>query len=255
MRAILTYHSIDESRSAISVTREAFERHVEWLGSGAVRVTTVDELMTLPDDADAVAITFDDAFESVATIAAPLLRERSLPATVFVVTEHVGQTNSWGGRSSPGIPVMPLLDWPSLARLSESGLTLGAHSRTHLDLTKVDLETLRDEIQGSVDTLERKTGVRPSCFAYPYGRANSTVAAVAASVCTQAFTAELRPIGTGDSRFLLPRLDAYYFQAAGRLESWGSSRWHVYVKTRAMLRGLRGVLGSPKGLDYGKVTQ
>ena len=242
MRAILTYHSIDESRSAISVTREAFVRHVEWLGSGAVRVTTVDELMTLPDDSDAVAITFDDAFESVATIAAPLLREHGLPATVFVVTGHAGETNRWGGRSSPGIPVMPLLDWPSLARLPESGLSLGAHSRTHPDLTKVDLEAARDEIHGSVDTLERQTGIRPTCFAYPYGRANSAVAAVAAAVCTQALTTDLRPIGTRDSRFLLPRLDAYYFQAAGRLESWGSPQWHAYVKGRAIMRAVRRVV-------------
>ena len=242
MRAILTYHSIDESRSAISVPRDVFERHVTWLGSGAVHVTTVDELMTVPDDSDAVAITFDDAFESVATIAAPLLRERGLPATVFVVTEHAGLTNTWGGRAASGIPVMPLLDWSSLAALADSGFSLGAHSRTHPDLTKVDPEALRDEVLGSVDAIERKAGVRPSCFAYPYGRVNAAVAAVAASVCTGAVTTELRPVRSDDSRFLLPRIDAYYFQAPGRLERWGSPHWHAYVKTRAMLRAVRSVV-------------
>lgn len=242
MRAILTYHSIDESGSAISVSRQAFERHVRWLGSGAVRVTSLEELMTVTDDCDAVAITFDDAFESVAAIAAPLLREHGLPATVFVVTEHVGRTNAWGGRASPGIPTMSLLDWPSLARLAEDGLSLGAHSRTHPDLTTVDLETVRDEIAGSVATLERETGTRPSCFAYPYGRVNAAVADVAASVCGQAFTADLRPLRPDDSPFLLPRFDAYYFQAAGRLESWGRPGWHAYVRCRSMLRELRRVV-------------
>jgi peptidoglycan/xylan/chitin deacetylase (PgdA/CDA1 family) len=137
---------------------------------------------------------------------------------------------------------MPLLDWPALARLTENGLSLGAHSRTHPDLTSVDSETARDEIEGSVATLERETGMRPTCFAYPYGRVNSAVATVAASICAQAVTTELRPIQPGDSPFLLPRLDAYYFQAAGRLEGWGRPHWHAYLKCRAMFRAVRRVV-------------
>jgi peptidoglycan/xylan/chitin deacetylase (PgdA/CDA1 family) len=242
MRAILTYHSIDDSRSAISVTADTFEKHVRWLGSGAVRVTTVDELLKLPEESDAVALTFDDAFDSVATIAAPRLRHFGLPATVFVVTDHVGRTNRWGGISATGIPVMPLMDWAALGRLAESGFSLGAHSRTHPDLTKVNSRTLRQEVVGSVEKIERETGVRPRSFAYPYGRVNSAVAAIAASVCGHAVTTELRLIAPDEPRLLLPRLDAYYFQAPGRLESWGSPRWLAYLKARSVLRTVRGMV-------------
>ena len=38
MRAVLTYHSIDDSGSPISVRRDAFQRHVKWLASGQVAV-------------------------------------------------------------------------------------------------------------------------------------------------------------------------------------------------------------------------
>ncbi|MGH9173697.1 MAG: polysaccharide deacetylase family protein, partial [Vicinamibacterales bacterium] len=216
-----------------------FELLVRWLATGVVRVTSLEHIAAMSDDADAVALTFDDAFESVATIAAPLLRDHGLTATVFAVTDHVGATNAWGGRSWPGIPVMSLLDWGSLAGLVEGGLTLGAHSRTHPDLTAIDPGQARDEIAGSVERLHHETGVRPSCFAYPYGRANSAIAEITASVCDQAYTAELRPLGSTDSRFLLPRLDAYYFQAGGRLESWGRARWHAYVQCRSLFRHLR----------------
>jgi peptidoglycan/xylan/chitin deacetylase (PgdA/CDA1 family) len=72
MRAILTYHSIDDSGSPISVAPEEFRAHVRWLGSGAVRVVPLAKLVTLPPDDDAVALTFDDAFENFSTIAAPL---------------------------------------------------------------------------------------------------------------------------------------------------------------------------------------
>jgi peptidoglycan/xylan/chitin deacetylase (PgdA/CDA1 family) len=242
MRAVLTYHSIDDSGSPISVRRATFEQHAEWLASGAVRVTSLAELMTLSDDLDAVAISFDDGFESVAKIAAPLLRERNLPATIFVVTGHVGRTNMWGGQAAEGIPVMPLMDWTTLSRLAEEGFTLGAHSGTHPDLTRIDPAAVQHEIRGSIDCIASETGTRPTCFAYPYGRVTPLVAEAAASACSLAFTTELRPLQSGDSPFLLPRLDAYYFQARGRLESWGRPQWHAYVKGRAVLRAVRALV-------------
>jgi len=62
MRAILTYHSIDESGSVISVSESVFRGHVTWLARSAVRVVSIDTLMHLPADANAVALTFDDGF-------------------------------------------------------------------------------------------------------------------------------------------------------------------------------------------------
>ena len=37
MKAILTYHSIDESGSVISIPEATFRRHVAWLAAGRVR--------------------------------------------------------------------------------------------------------------------------------------------------------------------------------------------------------------------------
>ena len=38
MRAILTYHSIDDSGSPISIAPADFRRHLDWLTSGRVPV-------------------------------------------------------------------------------------------------------------------------------------------------------------------------------------------------------------------------
>lgn len=239
MRAILTYHSIDDTGSAISVPRAVFERHVRWLASGAVRVVSLEQIVRLNDDVDAVAVTFDDGFASVGTIAAPLLAEHRLPATIFVVTAQVGQTNAWGGRRDRGIPVLPLLDWQGLARAVEAGLALGAHSRTHPDLTAIGGGAAHDEIAGSVEDLARHIGVRPTCFAYPYGRVDDTVAEMTSTLCEHAFTADLRVLGASDRRARLPRLDAYYFQGEGWLEAWGQPRFRAYVGGRRILRRVR----------------
>ena len=94
MRAILTYHSIDPSGSPISIDQPTFARHVAWLASGAARVVDVGELLTLSDQDDAVAITFDDGFANLRDQAWPLLREHDWPATVFVVSDLAGTTNA-----------------------------------------------------------------------------------------------------------------------------------------------------------------
>ncbi len=243
MRAILTYHSIDGSGSPISVDRETFREHVAFLASGAVRVTDVAGLLEAPADAEVVALTFDDAFANFGTEAWPLLRDHGLPATVFVVSGHAGGTNAWGGREQPGIPTLPLMDWDTLGRLAEEGVTLGAHSRTHPDLRALDDAGLQEELAGSAATIAARTGRRPDAFAYPYGAHDTRVAAAAASVFRFACTTELRPLARLDAPARLPRLDAYYLRGRGRLARWGTPALAGYLRVRAAVRGLRAALG------------
>jgi hypothetical protein len=53
-----------------------------------------------------------------------------LPATIFVVSGHVGGTNAWGGHPQHGIPTLPLLDWADLKDLKSRGASIEAHT-TH----------------------------------------------------------------------------------------------------------------------------
>jgi peptidoglycan/xylan/chitin deacetylase (PgdA/CDA1 family) len=239
MRAILTYHSIDTSGSAISVHPEAFERHLLWLRSGRVRVTTIEELLALPATEDAVAITFDDGFVNFSDIAAPRLAAHGLPVTLFVVSGRVGRTNAWNGRPDPGVPQLQLLAWSALAQLGELGVKLGAHTRTHADLTRIDAIAVEDEVSGSADMIERETGVRPTVFAYPYGRLNRSVSAVVAKSFRYACTTDFGVLAREVTATELPRLDMYYFQHSQRLTHWGSPAFARYVRGRNRLRRLR----------------
>src|SRR5690606_105975 len=53
--------------------------------------------------------------------------------------------------------------------LAASGVEIGAHTRTHADLGKLQGETLVREIVGSKRELERITGKPVRYFAFPYG--------------------------------------------------------------------------------------
>ena len=242
MRAVLTYHSIDDSGSPISVSPDAFGRHVRWLVSGKVQVTTLAGLAACPADAQAVALTFDDAFANFATHAAPLLTVHGLPATVFVVTDHVGRTNAWNGRTAAGTPTLPLLEWTELERLVTAGITLGAHTRTHRPLTHLDAAAIEDEIAGSAECLRRRFGVAPQAFAYPYGAVTQTASDKVSATFSWGVTTEHRPFGVSERPALIPRLDMYYYRAPGRLEAWQTPSFKRHLMATQQRRHLRSLL-------------
>ena len=233
MRAILMYHSIDTSGSTVSCHPDAFDRHVRWLSSGRVEVTSIEGRLALPSSTDAVAITFDDGFVNFRDMAAPRLLANGLTSTVFVVAEQAGRTNAWD-RREPDIPQQPLLDWSALARLREQGVMLGSHSRTHANLATLSRAQIEEEVCGSVEIFERETGARPATFAYPYGRVNAQAAAVVERVFRYACTTEFRLLDADARLARLPRLDAFYFQEPGLLESWGTRRFETFIRRQRL---------------------
>lgn len=244
MKAILTYHSIDETGSPISVGREAFLRHVDWFTSGHVRVVPLERIGEEDPSEDVVALTFDDALGSFGEVAWPLLRENGLPATVFVVSDHVGGTNTWGLAPDPGIPEFQIMNWDDLGRIAEEGATLGAHSRTHPKLGILDEQGLIDEVVGSGDEIAGRTGVTVSSFAYPYGNWDARCARLVRDRYDLAVTTALRHVTDRDQLHRLPRLDAWYLKAPGRIESWKSPSFRWYLRWRAAGRGVRSLFRS-----------
>jgi peptidoglycan/xylan/chitin deacetylase (PgdA/CDA1 family) len=236
VRAILTYHSIDHSGSVISVTPERFAEHARWLASSQVTVTTVDRLCTLAADADAVALTFDDGFANFASAAWPILKEYGMPATVFVVTDYVGGYNDWAQPPRLQLPRLPLLDWDAMAELAADGVTIGSHTRSHPDLRDVSPDSVTEEVAGSADVIERRTGHRPLVFAYPYGHVSPDAARITRETYTAGCTTKLRPITEGSPRHQLPRIDTFYLRGHGQIATWGTARLALRLRLRDAAR-------------------
>jgi peptidoglycan/xylan/chitin deacetylase (PgdA/CDA1 family) len=242
MRAILTYHSIDETGSVISIDERTFRRHVAWLASSVIPIVPLDRLVDVPVDNDAIAITFDDGLESFASIAAPLLLDHGLPVTLFVVTGAVGGTNVWAGGGDAGIPVTRLLDWDELGRLADAGVTLGAHTCSHPRLERLSATDAEREIIESRSRLERELGLSATTFAYPYGSVGASARDVVARAFRYGVTTRLATLSSSEDVAQLPRLDTYYFRAPGTLESWGTRRFRMRMGLLAGARTLRRTL-------------
>lgn len=241
MRAILTYHSIDGSGSTVSTPPERFREQMEWIAGEGLTVTDVPGLLELPPECDAVALTFDDGFRNFATEAWPVLRNLGFPATVFVVVDQVGGTSRWES-DGEDTPVLPLMDWDTLAELAAAGIRIGSHGRTHRALPELPLSELRREMVESAELLGKRLGTSPDGFAYPYGRFGRRAREAARSRYRWAVGTELRPLPGEPPLHALPRLDAYYFREPGTLEDWGSRGFDGRLWVRRQGRRLRHVL-------------
>jgi peptidoglycan/xylan/chitin deacetylase (PgdA/CDA1 family) len=75
-----------------------------------------------------------------------------------------------------------LATWPEAARLAEAGMEVGAHTLTHPFLSLLPPAGQRAEIAGSIETIERRLGVRPRGLAYPGGDHDDVTVEVAGSL-------------------------------------------------------------------------
>ena len=245
MRGILTWHSIDESGSVISMTPAAFERQLDAIARRGIQVVSLREVASRSDESDAVALTFDDGFANFLEVAAPALLERGFTATVFVVTSHVGGRNDWP--SSPGdapVPILPLMSWNDLHSLTDKGFEIGAHSVTHRRLDRLPPADTVGELIGCRETIARNLGVTPQSFAYPYGACDGRSRAEAARTFALCCTTRFAALSAHDPPDALPRLDSYYLRDVRLIDMWGTPLFKSYVSMRNAGRAVRALLGS-----------
>jgi peptidoglycan/xylan/chitin deacetylase (PgdA/CDA1 family) len=232
MRAILTYHSIDAARSPLALSEEELRRHLYWLASGKQQSVPLEWLPRIPPERDALAITFDDGYADFAELAWPVFRHNDLPVTLFVVSARAGGTSDWGG----GTPARPLLGWEALKKLVDKGLLLGSHGRTHRDLTRLSDDELADEVAGSADEIEQRTGTRPKAFSYPFGKSDERVRAVVAKHYELACGHRLGVFRPQEPLHDLPRIDATLFRDPRPLVAWGSGAFRRALAWRGLVR-------------------
>jgi len=232
--AILTYHSLDDSGSVISVSPERFRRQMEFLASAPVPVVPLEEALLRPNS---VAITFDDGFCNFLDHAAPVLDRLKLPATVFVVSGYCGGRNNWPTQP-PGVLDLPLMGWQDLASLPPT-ISIGAHTDTHPHLSALTEAQCERELRECQDKIEGRLGRRIRSLAYPYGSNSASVMAVAGRHFDLAVGTSLAFVSTRSSALDLPRIDAYYlrgrFSVKSLFEPWGAT----YIGLRNVLRNAR----------------
>jgi len=122
----------------------------------------------------AFALTFDDGFDDLESRVRPVLERHAFAATVFVVTERLGQRWNAGDGELP----RNLLGADALQRLDGRVFRFESHSCTHPDLTRVARSSAWREIADSRRSLEDVLGRAVTTFAYPHGRFDRSIEAL-----------------------------------------------------------------------------
>lgn len=238
MKAILTFHSVDDSGSVLSYSPSLFAKLLSSFERLEIPVVEIGHLL-LPDTDRGVAITFDDGMRSVLSNALPILKDFNAPAHLFLTTDAITNGENWPEQPSD-VPSFEMLDWDQVGKLSESGVYIDAHTASHPDMRKLTSAALLEECELANDEIQRRTGRRPEFFAYPFGYHNIRSRDVCRKLYRASVTTELRKLSEREDMAALPRLDSYYLQSKTSIERLDSLFVSAYLRTRWILRTLRG---------------
>ncbi|HEY0792724.1 MAG TPA: polysaccharide deacetylase family protein [Chthoniobacterales bacterium] len=212
---VVVFHKVDDPRPEANlkeyyVTPEVYRNWVADLASAGFRTVDFSQLaapaVSLPSPRDKhVLISFDDGFVGTLQQAGVPLQQHGFSAIQFIVADLLGKRNEWDlGKDTAMQPLMDeaqLRDWLAL------GHQIGAHTRTHPDLTTLSLLEAREQIVGSKKKLEDSFQIPIRHFAYPYGAYTQPLAELVAEAGFEtACTTEPGVVTAGCKPFELPRL-------------------------------------------------
>lgn len=208
---VFVYHRFGEPRYPSTNTPvPAFKAQLDYLAAHGFHVWSLPRLVRtlqagnpVPDKT--VALTVDDAFQSVYEKAWPLLRAHHFPLTVFVSTRAVD-------RHYPAY-----MTWSEMRSMQAHGATFADHTVTHphpLERKPGESRTawekrMSDEILDAQRRLQQELGpavnTRPKLFAYPYGEYSPALARLVNSLGFVAFAQVSGALGEPLDIRALPR--------------------------------------------------
>jgi peptidoglycan/xylan/chitin deacetylase (PgdA/CDA1 family) len=222
---------ISKLANDLVVTPSEFTKQMEYLhqqGYQTISLSTLAQGQSLPKRP--IIITFDDAYDSVLLDAKPILDQYQYTGTVFAVAEAIGRHNFWDDDKE--IDRANCLSSNELMQLSDQGWEIGSHGATHDNLTQVDTDTLKTEIEGSRKMLEQTLKTNVDVFCYPYGAWNQAARAAVQAAGYQAACA-ISP-GTESVTSDLFALRRVYVKGSDSLAAFKRkiSSWYLWYRAR-----------------------
>jgi peptidoglycan/xylan/chitin deacetylase (PgdA/CDA1 family) len=171
--SVLIFHRIaDDQANNWTTPTQKFVQAIRWLKPRFDLISLAEAQRRISAGANhrpAVSISFDDGYEENCRIALPLLIAERIPCTYFVCTHPVLTGTPFQHDQSMGHSFRPN-SVEQLRDLSDAGIEIGAHSRTHPDFGQIsDHATLHDELVTARDELANALGKPIRYFAFPFG--------------------------------------------------------------------------------------
>lgn len=233
---ILYYHGVSEQHVG------RFCRQLDRLHASAAQVVRADFSGVCKPGRWFVAVTFDDAFESVFRHAVPELAKRNMPAAIFVPCGLLGRAPDW--EMDQGFPYRDEIVAPveQLHAVDPESVIVGAHGMGHRSLIAIDRDAARFEVTESKARLARILGREVDTFAFPYGDYDDVIAGFCdAAGYRFAFTSVPMVLDPASRSFLRGRVSAE--PTDWGIEFWlkirGAYSWRRFMRAIRQLRALK----------------
>lgn len=237
MTSVLAYHKVDDrfELGLTNVRPASFRKQIEKLVASGYRVVPG---LQPAGSSKSVCITFDDGYDCFHRNVVPILSSFGVSATVFVISDFVGKTNSWDVRLS--YKPFRHMDAKSIREIVALGFDVGSHSCTHRDLTRLSDDSLIKELEDSKKQLEDMTGTEVDAFSFPFGRYNRKTAEAAFAAGYK----RLFGLGSASGEGVIPRLPVYRIDTpsavvrkldSNRMEIFKSDFIHSFANISALL--------------------
>jgi len=240
--AVLTFHTVSQQPSTIAFPPDVFARGMRRLHErGYHTVSLLDAADRLRRHAQfpgrSFVMTFDDGYQTVYEQAFPVLQQYGMSATVFLTVGDSRRARTTG--RLPSLESRAMLSWEEIRRMQRAGVTFGAHTCTHRDLTRLPDHEVQAEILDSKHLIEDGLGAAVAAFAYPYGRYDSRVAKLVRPHFACACSDKMGLITRRTDLYALERVDAYYLRSGRLFDIMLTPMFPWYVRIRSVPRELR----------------
>lgn len=232
---VMTYHSVRPEDVP------NFERQMRHLSS---RTTVFPDERRRRNGHQPVAVTFDDAFQTVFDNALPVMARHGIPATIFTPTGYLGCAAGWIERA--GVPNAPaVVSADGLSSANRTRVRFASHTVSHPYLASLDRGVLRHELAHSKHALERLVGEPVTMLSLPYGSFSPPVLEEARAAGYERVFANV-PVTKGAGEGLVGRINVTPadWPLEFRLKARGAYGWMALAvpakrAVRALLRGNR----------------
>lgn len=200
MVTIVCYHSFQKDSNRYAVSVGDFVNEVKKL-QRSFEFISIKEIFNSSSSKKAkLLFTIDDGYEDVLKIL-PIVRKYQIPITLFVLSnpEHADRKELHHQGK--------LLSTEQIKTFVKEGWTIGCHSATHADFSKLSDEQIYKEVVESKKILEKKLGIPIKYFAYPKGFYNDKILqAVYQAGYKAAFSVKAHSVNINSNYFDLPRV-------------------------------------------------
>ena len=193
----LMLHDISEMiYTGVDLPISKLEELCKIVSDNGFKFCSAEHYFSSLDKSKLIICTFDDGYKNVLKFGLPILSRFEFTATVFVCTNHIGQTNEWNTKDKTNRQHMTIEE---LHLLKKQGWEIGSHGTNHISFNRLSEGEILSIVSESKKTLSSEFGSINS-FAYPYGDTSPFIEGLVKQQFENVFTTD-----SGGTHILLDR--------------------------------------------------